>query len=271
MALKFMTASRPAKSTAWPNRSKKANSRPLSKPSWHDPAYIALLERADREFDSIAKLIHDDPPGWLGTYMRAVAFWVWRQQYYYDGQPKRRAAISSLRAIEKATNTIITEFADPAIVEFIYSERGPGSFLPPPPVYFADLLPLRNAASKAAKHSKLTAGDGKALPGRVRAAVTPTLSARTYCAMAVAEIWRHLKGSYPLPRNRKAAEAAQTLWSLSTNARPGAASDPQSLWRGHFEIARSISAQRERDGFLDSLRDRDSIVRIFATTSSGVE
>jgi hypothetical protein len=63
------------------------------------------------------------------------------------------------------------------------------------------------------------------------------VSAKTYCALLIAETWLYFNGNYPPTGNKHAAEAADIYWRLSGGERQSWGNDKLTAWRRHFREA----------------------------------
>ena len=108
---------------------------------------------------------------------------------------------------------------------------------------------LRNIGERAkvaADSTAITTPTGTTKSGRGKALPPGAYTAKTFCAVIVAEAWKFLHGKYPAPRNRKAAEAAQTFWLICGGTSGGWGDDPLGAWRPYFKKAMEPETVKER-------------------------
>jgi hypothetical protein len=101
-------------------------------------------------------------------------------------------------------------------------------------------------ADRASKTPDLVDSKGKAKAGRGRARPSGAISAQTYCAIFIAEVWKFFRGKYPAPRNKEAEEAADLYWKLAGGKRDSWGNDPAGAWRPHLAKADKTPAIQDR-------------------------
>jgi hypothetical protein len=210
-------------------------------------------ERQDEDFQPIAQLVTPNPPEWFREYLHFLYWSVWRISVLEDEQPSRAEMLRTLAEVKNAAEVLMNALGRPVVLEIL------GTIRPvhiPKVLYLLVMLrDLHDQARNASQSPILVKMDGRARPGQGRAFAEQTISARTYCALVIVECWKHFNGAYPPPRNRRAAEAAETYWKASIGKKSGYGGiDVLEGWRPHFKTARSSSADRKRAEIFDLLR-----------------
>jgi hypothetical protein len=172
-------------------------------------------------------LITQKPPIWLKEHLRR-----WLPVYPYAAeilQPSRAEMRAILTKVAEAASVLKKALRSSAI-EFL--DLGADEPLRAPGNLQAPLLDIRNRAAAASRSPALL--DSK---GRCRAMPKAGISAKTYCALLIAETWLYFNGNYPPPRNKKAEEAADIYWRLAGGERQSGGQDKLIAWRRHFQEA----------------------------------
>jgi hypothetical protein len=212
-------------------------------------------ERDDKEFQAIAQLITAHPPAWLNQCLNFLCSSVWVSLVRGFEQPTRGELKRTLAEVSDATKVLYQALSRPIVLEFLAVGRGRPVTIPQFLFLQMMLADVHNWADAASNSPRLVTPDGKTKGGRGRAYAGNPLLSQTYCALVIAECWKRFRGAYPAPRNRKAAEAAETLWQFSTGQKSGyGGADPLEGWRSRFEKAQSPDAERRRTETCDSLR-----------------
>ena len=167
-------------------------------------------ERQDEDFQPIAKLVTPNPPEWFREYLHFLYWSVWRISVMENEQLSRAELLQTLGKVKNAAEVLMDALGRPVVLEIL------GTIRPvhiPKVLYLLMMLrDLHGQARNASQSPILVKMDGRARPGQGRAFAEQTISARTYCALVIVECWKHFNGAYPPPRNRRAAEAAETYW-----------------------------------------------------------
>jgi hypothetical protein len=210
-------------------------------------------EHQDEDFQPIAQLVTPNPPKWFKEYLHFFYWSVRTNSALEEEQPSRAELLRTLAEVKNAAEILMNALGRPVVLQILGTVR---------PVSIAAVLFLLGTlravyeqASNASQSPILVKEDGRARSGQGRAFAAQTISARTYCALVIAESWKHFNGDYPPPRNRKAAEAAELLWQASIGKRSGyGGTDVLAAWRPHFKKARSSEAEGKRAEICDLLR-----------------
>ena len=149
-------------------------------------------------------------------------------------QPSRAETRAILTKVAEAASVLIMALDSSAIVEFLdlgadQPFRAPGNLQ-------ATLVDIGNRAAAASRSAALV-DQGRTKAGRGRALPKARISAKTYCALLIAETWLYFNGNYPPPRNKKAEEAADVYWRLAGGERQSGGEDKLIAWRRHFQEA----------------------------------
>jgi hypothetical protein len=150
-------------------------------------------------------------------------------------QPSRAEVRANLPKVVEAASVLIMALDGSAIVEFLdlgadQPFRAPGNLL-------ATLVDIGNRAAAASRSAALVDSRGRTKAGRGRALPKARISAKTYCALLIAETWLYFNGNYPPPRNKQAEEAADIYWRLAGGERQSGGEDKLIAWRRHFQDA----------------------------------
>ena len=146
-------------------------------------------------------------------------------------QPSRAEMRAILTKVAEAASVLVTALGSSAIVEFL--DLGADEPLLAPGNLRAPLLDIRDRAAAASRSPTLVDSKGRTKAGRGRALPKAGISAKTYCALLIAETWLYFRGDYPPPGNKKAKEAANIYWRLAG----GEGHWGEDTWRRHFREA----------------------------------
>ncbi len=216
--------------------------------------------RSVEEFEPIAKLLTPNPPAWLNEYLHFLYWSVWRNWVLEREQPSRAELMRTLAEVNKAAAVLLRHLGSrPVVLEFLGIASGGPLSLGKIGFLLAMLADVANWATKASELPTLVTPGGKTKPGQGRANPTKTIPARTFCALVIAESWKHFKEDYPPPRNREAARAAETYWLLSIGKKkPSWGSDELAAWQPHFQRAQTPEADKDRSRICDHLREYEA-------------
>lgn len=185
----------------------------------------------------VAKSVVVDPPRWLAEHLRRWSSSILLDYAVEDRQPARAEMRAILAEISRAALLLQRALGEPTVREFL--DAGGNGPIPAPGNLDAALVDVRDRAERASLFPTLVNAKGKTKAGPGRAALEGAISPQTYCALLVAETWKHFGGDYPGARNQKAAKAAEDYWRLSGCERRSWSRKPLNAWRPHFETARS--------------------------------
>jgi hypothetical protein len=184
-------------------------------------------------FEPVAQLITPNPPIWLKEHLRR-----WLPMHPYAAeilQPSRAEMKEKLDKVGEAASVLIKALRSSAIVEFL--DLGADAPLRAPGNVQALLVDIRDRAAAASRSPALVDSKGRTKAGRGRAMPKAGVSAKTYCALLIAETWLYFNGNYPPTGNKHAAEAADIYWRLSGGERQSWGNDKLTAWRRHFREA----------------------------------
>jgi len=214
-------------------------------------------------FRPVAELIIPDPPTWLAEHLQRWSSTIFLGHAVELRQPTRAEMVEILTEVGDATALLRRALGEPSVREFLY----PGDA-----VSLAHLALLRTAiddvqarTDSASKMPSLVNGKGKAKAGRGRAQPPGAISAQTYCALFIAEVWKFFRGEYPAPRNREAEEAANLYWKLAGGKRNSWGNDPAGAWRPHLAKAEKTRAVRDRAAIQCHLREAAQQAKLLAS------
>jgi hypothetical protein len=210
-------------------------------------------ERQDEDFQPIAQLVTPNPPEWFREYLHFLYWSVRRISVLGDEQPTRAEMLRTLAEVKTAADVLMNALGRPVGLEILGTIRP--VHIPKVLYLLAMLRDLHDQARNASQSPILVDEEGNAKPGRGRAFAEQTISARTYCALVIAECWKHFNGAYPAPSDRRAAEAAETYWQASIGKKSGIGGiDVLKGWRTHLKKVRLSIADRKRAEIFDLLR-----------------
>ncbi len=157
-------------------------------------------------------------------------------------QPSRAEMRANLPKVVEAASVLIMALDSSAIVEFL--DLGADQTFRVPGNLQATLVDIGNRAAAASRSAALVDSKGRTKAGRGRALPKARISAKTYCALLIAETWLYFNGNYPPPRNKQAEKAADIYWRLAGGERQSGGEDKLIAWRRHFqEASRDQSAE----------------------------
>jgi hypothetical protein len=202
---------------------------------WHEKSFRAEVWRGEfplvDAFEPVAKLITPKPPIWLKEHLHR---WLPLHAYGAEAlQPTRAEMREKLTKVGEAASLLIKALGSTAIVEFLDLEA---DRLLATGDAQATLVDIRDRAAAAYRSSALVDSRGRTKAGRGRALPKAGISAKTYCALLIAEAWLYFNGNYPLPRNKQAQKAADIYWRLA-GGEEHLGTDKLIAWRPHFREA----------------------------------
>ena len=181
-------------------------------------------------FERVGQLITPKPPIWLKEHLRR---WLPMHAYAVEIlQPSRAETRAILAKVAEAASVLVTALDSSAIVEFLDL----GADQPVARKLQVTLIDIRDRAAAADRSPALVDSKGRTKAGRGRALPKSGMSAKTRCALVIAETWLYFNGKYPLPRNKQAQEAADIYWRLAGGERHRG-EDKLIAWRRHFREA----------------------------------
>ena len=151
---------------------------------------------------------------------------------------------AALTKVAEAASVLVTALRSSAIVEFL--DLGADVPLRAPGNLQAALTDLRDRAAAASGSRALVDSKGRTKAGRGRALPKAGISAKTYCALVIAETgW--IQTTITLHRGtRRAEKAADIYWSFR-EAKGIGGGDKLIAWRRHFREASDDQSQKRRD------------------------
>jgi hypothetical protein len=183
-------------------------------------------------------------PAWLTEHLKHCAPSVFLGRAVEERQPSRSEMRAHLVEIKNAASLLQRALGEPSTREFL--EAAPLKAIENVGTFDRSLRDLADRAQRASKSPALATETGTTKAGRGPATPTGAISARTYCALLVAETWKHFHGDYPPPRSRRAARAADAFWRAAGGERNGWGSDPLNAWRHHFIRAEKAGEDKTR-------------------------
>ena len=199
-----------------------------------------------KNFTIVARLICGEDAPWLEKEL-----WRWngelsRDRYVEEIRLTRAQMRSKLQDLESASS-LLAHALESLDREFL--DALPSGPIADPERLRRELEDLCYRAGQARDCSDLATKSGvtKAGPGKAR---PEAMSPRTLCAIIISEAFKHVHGVYPSPKNRRAAQAAETYWrAAGGEARSSGEEEPLAFWRYHFEKALSSTAKGFRAEF----------------------
>jgi len=146
--------------------------------------------------------------------------------------------------VEEAASILIRVLGRRAVVDFL--DLGSEEPLRAPGNLQSMLVEVRDRAAAASGSSALVDSKGQTKAGKGRASPKRGISAQTYCALFIAETWKHFRDGYPPPGNKQAQKAAEIYWQLSGGERQSWGNDNLSAWRRHFQNAAKADSVETR-------------------------
>jgi hypothetical protein len=222
---------------------------------------------SEAAFEQVAQLITPQPPVWLKEHLRR---WLPMHAYAVDvWQPSRAEMRANLNKVGEAASVLIKALRSSAIVEFL--DLGAEEPLRAPGNLQAPLVDIRDRGAAASRSPALVDSKGRTKAGRGRALPKAGISAKTYCALLIAETWLYFNDNYPLPRNKQAEKAADIYWRLAGGERHWGV-DKLIAWRRHFREAcadESEEIKSRRAGYQCHLRESEHQAQALENLSKG--
>jgi hypothetical protein len=219
-------------------------------------------------FEPVAQLITPNPPIWLKEHLRR---WLPMCPYAAEIlQPSRAEMRAALTKVAEAASVLVTALRSSAIVEFL--DLGADVPLRAPGNLQAALTDLRDRAAAASRSRALVDSKGRTRAGRGRALPKAGTSAKTYCALLIAETWLYFRRDYPPPGNKEADKAADIYWSLFGGERESWGTDKLIAWRRHFREAsddQSQETKKLREEYQRHLRESAHQAQVHEDPSQG--
>ena len=215
-----------------------------------------------KDFVAIAQLIAGaDAPPWLSEHLRRWIGSLFVNRGVEQRQPTRAEMRKILAGIETAATTLSNALASPPVLEFLGTQ-------PLGPIrkredLSRDLADLASRAKRAADFKILVTAEGVTKAGRGKALLPGTILSRAYCALIVAETWKHFHDSYP-SRSLKAAAAAEALWRAAAGNMQHWGDEPLNCWRYHFQKAREHAAEKLRAEYRRHLLESERLWKLLS-------
>lgn len=192
-------------------------------------------------YEEISKLIAgEDGPPWLPKFLSRWAPSLTIDRNVQVRQPGRADMRKILRTIGEAAALITRGLGESSVREFL--EDGPLGPMPYVGVLDHALRDLEARASQAQGSPHLVNSKGITKAGRGRAAPSGAFPPQIYCALFIAEVWRHFHSEYPTIRDKSAAQAADSFWRATGKRRKEWGNSPLPAWRHHFQRARALKS-----------------------------
>jgi hypothetical protein len=197
-------------------------------------------------YQEISKLIvGPDGPPWLPDFLSSSAPGLALDRNVQALLPSRADMRKTLRGVGEAAVFMRSAVNEGSVRAFLEdNSRGPIPYHGWLDHFLGDLAAR---AVDAQESARLTNPKGKTKAGKGAAAPSNSFSPERYCALLIAELWHHFRSRYPGKRNRKAAQAAEMLWSATGTGRGGWGPDPLTVWEGRFQEIKTLKiAEKER-------------------------
>jgi hypothetical protein len=190
-------------------------------------------------FTDVARLVAGaDAPPWLSEHFKRWAPSLALDRCVQAVQPTKAAMKKQLTAVEDAALLLARALSDASTREFLeIAGRTENTVALVNPLH-----DVAERAKRAAASPALSTQAGKTKAGRSRAMPPNAISAKTYCAVLIAETWAYLHGRHPAPRNLQAAAAANAYWRASRGKATGWGKDPLTGWSPYFKKAKAPAA-----------------------------
>lgn len=213
------------------------------------------------------------PPEWLIEYFESWAGSLAMHRHQWEQRMSRVEVTEWLKRVEKAALELMDALSEPDFVAFFAGLPEPNEIA----VLSASLIKVSELAKSVSESPKFVNEDGKTRAGAALAAPPGSISPQILCALIVMEAWKFIRGLSHGPRNPKAAEAAQTLWSLAVI--PGgdrlprterhSHGNPLNGWRPHFEaLADEAHYESDRAELARYLKDAAHAAKVWSDLDS---
>jgi hypothetical protein len=210
-----------------------------------------MSSRTPEHFVEVARLISGDTfPEWLPWLLHCWVTDLFRELWVEQHRRPTRAQIRRrLGRLVKATLLVSEELEPGSLREYLETELN--SPLCEPERIISELEDLAVRADRAMASSRLAGESGVTRPGSGKARPAASVPPKTYCALLILETWKFFHGTEPLPKSRKAAEAAELYWRAAGGDTHSSDDEPLARWRYHFKLARphgvkSLTAEYRR-------------------------
>jgi hypothetical protein len=181
-----------------------------------------------------------DGPPWLPDFLSNWAPSLGLDRNVQARQPGRANMREILGAVGDAAALITRSLGQGSVREFL--EDGPLGPMPYLGQLDHSLRDLEARAAQAQGSPRLANSEGKTKAGPGLAAPSRSISPQNYCALFVAEVWRHFHSQYPTVRSQNAARAAEAFWRATGNPKRAWGNSRLPAWRYHFEQVESLEA-----------------------------
>ena len=205
------------------------------------------------DFSELVPLIAGiSPPPWLAEFLANFTSTLWLDRAVNVKVPTRKLLKKKLDGVQDAAQTLLSALVDNDLWDLVSASDLAGAAQREQLQRQLGLL-----AAKAEQHAgALTGPTGKVKVGRGHAFSAQTFSPEVYCAVLIAECWRHVRGDYPAPRTKGAQKAADLLWVMVGGNRREHLSDPIASWRPYLTQATRASAPKYLEVFRSDIRRR---------------
>ena len=213
------------------------------------------------DFVHVARLIGGDRmPAWLPEQLRKWTGSIFLDRWVEMKQPTRAEMRLILRRVQNAAELAARALGSATAREFL--EAAPNRPFANIGRLIYDLEDLARRAVRANNSAALATEAGKTKSGRGKAAPTGAISPPIYCALIILETWKFVHGVEPLPKNQKAAAAAEALWRAAGGDAHSCGEEPFARWRHHFKAARIVPAYDLRAEYRRHLVESDHSCRL---------
>lgn len=203
------------------------------------PRSDSPMERALPVYRELARHFQEEPPSWLAEHLLD---WTWSLQLSVGTEsrlPTRSQIVGQLGDVVKSVE-VLQAFLDRGHFRVFleYPNELPVKTLEN---LSSSLVDIKSRAQHALAHPQLVGSTGKPRSGRGRSVPPDHLPAAPWCALLVAETFKHFNGTYPAASSKAAASAAECWWRIAGGDRKSWGEAPLKAWRRHFQTALSAN------------------------------
>jgi hypothetical protein len=193
--------------------------------------------RTPEHFVKVARLIAGKTfPEWLPRLLHCWMCDLHRERSIELQRPTRAEIRRRLCRFEATISDVLEGLESGWVVEFLNVD--PNSPLPEPALTVHILEDLARRAHQAKDSNSLVTTAGVTRLGSGKARSAAFVAPKTYCALLILETYKFFHRVEPLPKNQKAAAAAEVLWCAAGGEAHSDIEEPFARWRYHFRLAR---------------------------------
>jgi hypothetical protein len=185
-----------------------------------------------------------DTPAWLSSMLSDWAPSIALDRAVHEAQPTKVEMRKRLAQIQLAAATLLHSFQHAPTKEFL--EREGAIRIENFGGLEHTLRTIGERAATAAVSTTISETLAKAKKGTGKALPAISIPPKAFCALIVAEVWKHVRGNYPAMGSKEAATAAEAYWCASGGSTKSWGTQTHRSWSYHFRKARTPAAEQLR-------------------------